>query len=696
MALTGCGGSGSRLLRAAANPIELVWRPWYRFPNGDSRAAVGAMYEGIAPWLRANPGVSVRLTTVGYQRETVASMLAGTGPDVFEDWVLPLYVQADLLLDLTAYMRRDGVNAGLFPPFAMNYLTTTGRDAPAGAGLFGLPAFTDTLTTVVNEGLLGDLGLALPEPDWGYAQWTDLWRAATRRSSDPSRQRYGGQLSWSGYDYSGGNPAPFYLHGFGGEYVDPQQRTRCALDAPGSVACLSWAYSLLRDGVVGGSGVRDFALGRQATALLGSGGSLPSAASSWQSLRWDFYPMPIWPHGRMTYASSDFYGIWSGTTYPDVAWDFLRFLCVDPTWQRWMMKLALVAPNQPRLQDEWAAVVRGVAPTLRRKNLALITDGTLGGQPYIGASFRYEEQASANVIARYSGLAQAGELSVAAAASRAAQGVNALQAGGSRVEALAVARMAEIEEAALSPRPIVLPPPPASGSGVPAERSPYVRSVRGTVTLLGDGAALGGHEDNCLFTAVPGRDTRASYLCRLVVLANVSCPRLSAWSAAGLMVRGDLSGAAATLAVAATGGNGLRLQIRRRVGGVMRGIGPTSLGEAQGLMGSPFLTRSLEAWWPNYLLQPVWLRLDRHGVRWTAYSSWDGNTWTQAGPTQVVELASAWVGVFACAHNVDFGSRYYVRGGFDHLNFATGPAYQIGRRGVVPAAGPVPPEWESD
>jgi maltose-binding protein MalE len=692
-ALSGCGSTAARLLRAAAAPVVLVWRPWLGFPNARSTSALDLLTEGIRPWLRRNPGVEVRLTTLGDSATaTLTALVAGAGPDVFADRVLPLYVQADLLLDLRPYLRRDGVDLARFAPGTLAYLETTGRHAPAGPGLYALPALTDTLATAVNVGLLEDLGLGRPEPDWDWRRWTALWEAATERSS-PYGARYGGQIYWSGYDDSQGNPAPFYLRGFGGEYVDPEDTARCILDAPGSVDCLLWAYGLRREGVVGGDGSMDFAAGRQATALVGTAGTLPYLANAWQSLLWDVYPMPVWPRGRLTYAGSDFYAVWAGTAYPDIAWDFVRFLCVDPTWQRWMMKLALVGPNQPELFPEWERVSRAVAPPLRDKHLEVFTEAVRAGEAYLGASFRYEEQASAGVIARYSSLAQAGVLSVPVAARRAAAEVNALQAGGAALQARTIAELAEVELLAVGGAPTDLPPPPVAGLGAAAQPDGLALWRGDRCVLLGEGAGLGSPGDACTFLPVQDRRAEASFTCRLTLLGDVNCPTLSPWASAGLMVRGDLGDRAATLVFGATAGRGLCLGVRPLEEADLAVETPGPVVRPTGLVSAAFLTRGLNLWAPNYLLQPIWLRLVRQGVRWTAYSSWDGRTWTQAAPPVVLAVASAWVGLYACAHNADFGDRFYVRAGFDHVSFRPERAYVLGRRGVRPLAGPVPPDW---
>jgi hypothetical protein len=693
LGLSGCGSTAAALLRAAAAPIDLIWRPWYSFPNGQGPAAASLMMQGIAPWLEANPGVRVHLTTLGYQQDTVAAMLAGNGPDVFEDWVLPLYVQKNLVLDLAPYVREMGVPLAAYAPAVIGYMLAGGRYAPGGPGLYSLPAYTHTVAAAVNEGLLGELGLRLPEPDWDAGAWTRLWEQATRRSTDAARQRYGGQLYWSGYDYTMGNPAPFYLRGYGGEYVDPLDNTRCALTEPGSLQCLRWAYQLQADGVIGGHALNDFTAQRLATSLIGTDGTLPEAAAAWQSLRWNLYPMPVWPRGRLTFASSDFYAIWAGTAHPDLAWDFVHFLCVEPTWQRWMMKLALVGPNQPAMFPEWARIVREVAPPLRRKRLEVITEAMQDGTAYVGASFRYEEVASAGVISRYSSLAQSGHLSVATAARQATREVNALQAGGAAAEAAAVARIEAIEEVALSPTPLVLPLPPVSGSGTPARPSPYVRRAGGRFTLLGDGTRCGGTADNAVFWATGARGSQARFVCRLLALGNVSGPGMSPTAEAGLMARADLADAAACVALGLTAGNGMVLRSRTSGGEAAKAYGPPETASPAGLIGAPYLTGSLDVWSSNYVLQPVWLRLDREGLRWTAYTSLDGRHWAQAGPPQEVEMAAVWVGLYACAGNAVYAGRYYVNASFDHLSFVPGSGYQLGASGVVPQAGPVPPDW---
>ena len=406
--------------------FTLVWRPWYNFPNGTSASAMSLYQEGIRPWLDKHRGVRVQISTMGYQTATIAAMLAGAGPDVFEDWVLPPYIEQNLVYNFEPYLRQENINTSLFPKGEMDFFYSAGHFNSKG-GLYCLPAYIHTLAMAVNEDVLDTLGQTYPQPDWTYRQWSNLWLSTTVKSPDAAKQRYGGQLYWGGYDYHGSNPSPFYLKGFGGGYVDPSDPTKCILDHPGSIACLEWAYGLHQEQAIG---YGNFALGQQVTQPRGTAGGLPYSVTAWKGIKWNLYPMPVWPKGRYTFAASDFYAIYNGTKRPDIAWSFLKFLCVDTHWQRFMMRMALNGPNQGRLYPEWARVVQSVAPPLRGKNLNVIVQAVQQNEPYFGHSFEYNDLASAEAINRYTGLALSQKMSVTTATREATRVVNALQKAG--------------------------------------------------------------------------------------------------------------------------------------------------------------------------------------------------------------------------------------------------------------------------
>ena len=680
-------------VQAAAAPITLVWRPWYNFPNGTGPAAISLMQRGLEPWLAKNPGVKVDITTLGYQGATVAAMLAGDGPDVFEDWVLPPYIENNLVYNIQPLVEQDNVNLSIFPSGEMGYFADAGRFAPGGgAGLYCLPAYIHTLAMAVNEGILDQMGLKYPEPDWTYEQWTNLWRTTTVHSADPTKQRYGGQLYWSGYDYYGVNPAPFYMKGFGGGYVNPSNATQCYINQPGSVNCLEWAFGLLQEKVLGSN---TFHTGHQVSTPRGTAGGLPYSASAWQAVKWDFFAMPVWPQGRYTFAASDFYAIAAGTKRPDIAWSFLKFLCVETTWQAFMMRLALNGPNQKGLYPEWQRVVGEVAPPLRTKNLGVIVQAVENNEPYFGHTFQYADSQAGAIINQYTTLAQTNKMTVREATAEIARQVNALEATGATTQAQAYKALLKIEQLNQQKGTVQLPPPPVLGAnnGNPAHLAPQyavINKATGTYTLLGDGQDVWNDSDNCVYACAPTTSDQGQWICRVTAISNVNCPNLSPWTKVGMMARGSLGDAAAMVFFAATGGNGIALQERPLAQGGPGGINGSTA--KTGLIGAQYLTLNYDKPAPNYLLKPVWLKLVRSGTNWTGYTSFDGQSWVLAGSTPV-EMTSAWIGIFVTAHNGDFNNVGYDRGTFDHLSFQPTAIYQLGTTGIPPAAGKVPANW---
>jgi ABC-type glycerol-3-phosphate transport system substrate-binding protein len=416
------GASSAGLTPAQANPIQILWRPWYNFNQATSKTGHDLLMQGIQPWLQKNPGVQVTITYMGYQQTTVTALLAGSGPDIFADWVLPLFTSGNLLLDLSKYVKQDNVDLSIFPKLEMQLFQQ-------GGGLWALPSYLHLEAPCVNLTVLDNLGLSYPEPGWTWQDWTRLWERVTNKSTDPKQRRVGGVFYWSGYDYHGGNPHAYYLKGFGGEYVDPADPTKCYLNSPGSKQCLEWCYNLLREGACGTSAL-SFTTGQQVTQQMDTAGGLIGAAQSWNGIKWQIYDEAIWPAGKVAYAASDFYAISAATKRPDVVWDFMKYLCVQTDWQIWMAKLSLNGPNQKGLYEQWVQILKSVAPPLQKIDLDVFRRQMENDEPYFGLTFKYAEAQAAAAINSNTAPAQQGTVSVDIAVQKATEQVNAIEAAG--------------------------------------------------------------------------------------------------------------------------------------------------------------------------------------------------------------------------------------------------------------------------
>jgi ABC-type glycerol-3-phosphate transport system substrate-binding protein len=655
--LAGCGAQAALAPRPAARaPVVLSLLPPLCWPGGVGPTLWGVLYAAMEPFRRAHPGVEVRLFgNQGYQGATQAAMLAGQGPDVFADWILPPFVEHGLALDLTPLLRRDGLDLGVFAPGQLAPLREVSGFGPAGPGaLCALPAFLRTEAYAVNLSVLEDLRLPRPEPGWTVGEWTRLWERAAVPPSRGRRARYGTDLDNGGYQYGYDGVTPYRLWGYGGEYVDPSDPTRCYLASPGSIAAGTLRYQLLWDGVAGWG---DFARGEVVcTHATCTCGSQAAEAATWRGFDWDYFPDPVWPVRRASYAGSDFLAIWSGTRHPEAAWELLKWLAFSSAWQRVVMRTSLSGPNQPRLWDEWAAVIRAFAPPLARKNLDAFVVPVQEGAPYAGRAFRYADAEVKAVLAEYGALLATRRVGVAEAFRAMAAAIDGIQARAARAAAPAASVasfLASVARADRDPAAAVFPPPPRLGMGSPPVPAPgLVRVVAGghRVTLVGEGAGVAGDADSMTFAAQAWVRGTGRFVCRLVSVAARGADHLADGAKIGLLARSDLSSMAAEIGVEVAMGRGVHVHTRPFPGTALGDHRPPSDVQATGLLGKDVILRPDSRPASNYLLRPVWLRLDVEVNRWSAYTSLDGRRWTLAlGPVGMGFLG-CWVGVFATAH----------------------------------------------
>lgn len=419
-----CGPRTARPIKAIANPVVLVWRPWQNFPSGTNlRTAFGLMYEATAPFRAQHKGLEIKLSAVSPQGGTVTSLLAGEGPDVFEDWVLNMFTDQGLALDLAPMIQRDSVNLSVLPAGMVDYIRANGRNSPSRHGFFAMPDYLNTKAMAVNLGALSTLGIAAPQPEWTYADWADMWK----KSSSRGKHRTGGGIYW--YNGHGNNtgPGPWYLHAFGGGYVDPQNTARAGLTSSGSLQFFDFLMPLISSGAVAPWANGSFRAGQQISEAIGTAGSLMSAAENWDSLRWDLFPMPTGPKGRFTAGYLGFYAIDAQTKQPDLAWEFVKWLCLGETWQKFMIHLNLHGPILVQLWSEWQAMVQAAAPPLRSKSVDVIVQQVQNNQAWTGLPFKYADDACGKIISAYISAMLAQRLSVQEAMQQCTQQITAYE-----------------------------------------------------------------------------------------------------------------------------------------------------------------------------------------------------------------------------------------------------------------------------
>lgn len=206
----------------------------------------------------------------------------------------------------------------------------------------------------------------------------------------------GGSDFHVGCDHSYNLPGAWVLAAFGGEFVDPNDQTRCDLGRSGSIRCGERFYDLLNSGV--GAGTSSGFFSGQTVSFGPDSQGLIRLPGQLRGVKWDFFNLPVWPVVPTTYGSTDSLGNWAGTKHVDAAWTLLKCFSHEAAWQRLQMRALLFTPSRRDLVDEWIAVVRQVAPPLRSKNLDLFIAKAQANQQGVGRLFRYNSGAAQSIL----------------------------------------------------------------------------------------------------------------------------------------------------------------------------------------------------------------------------------------------------------------------------------------------------------
>jgi ABC-type glycerol-3-phosphate transport system substrate-binding protein len=595
-------------------------------------------------WVRRHPGVEVT-TQAGSgsnanavsSTATIAAVLAGDGPDIVVGCCsdIPSYEAAGILEPLDPYIRRDNVNMQYFPPSVMDSLTTE-------QGVMGFPDYGSQGPLYMNKTLLDALGVPYPSPDWTYEDAVRIWRAV---SGVRKGQRVYG-INW--HHHASGTQ--WIVRGWGGAPYDPTH-TKCLLDSPECVAAYEWYASTFLENIATiDLGLVGAIQNGQAAFSMACCGTLQSAVLTLgNSIDWDLVPVPTYPKGKTTYNGSGIYGMNALTKNPkDLVWDLLKFVCLDPSWQRFFnARLAFLPPNStdPGLWEDWMAIARRVAPLLREKNLEAWL-AVLPGS-WSRAYFRYAPLNANAIWQKYADMIIHGQIGAAGGLAQAAHQINALEQAAARAALLEAGVLSEVraELAAANRGPVTFSPPARTGVGLAPQVAPPGAVVvrHGAYVVSGGGSmANGGTNDDGVFACAVATASQATFTCRLTAVAEPGRVPPGGGKV-GLMARGDLSDNAPMVFLALDlGGHGLHLYDRPLPGLSWDHQKDDNAGLS---LGSTVLVSSKTPV-ANWISRPLWLRLVRSGGVWTAFVSLDGQTWKQAGqPVTGVQLAGAWVGL---------------------------------------------------
>jgi len=220
LSLAACGGSGSSASGSGSDQSGA---------SGSGAASSGGdltiniwdanQQDGIQQicddWTAlGNPKVKVEVIDWdNYWTLLEAGASGGTLADVF--WMhsdyAQIYMENDILLDLSGYIEKDGVDMSIYyPDIAAIYTRDDGK-------IFALPKDHDTIALLYNKALFDQAGVEYPTDEWTYE---DMYEAAKKITEATPDDTYGYALNTSNDQDGWYN----YIYAYGGNVVTEDKK----------------------------------------------------------------------------------------------------------------------------------------------------------------------------------------------------------------------------------------------------------------------------------------------------------------------------------------------------------------------------------------------------------------------------------------------------------------------------------------
>ena len=355
--------------------MQLVYQDWQTewFPPMAQRM--------LQQFHSGNPNIRVFYTPdpeKNLAETMLAHMQAGTAPDVFQGCCtfFPIWAQEGFALDLRPFVEADLDQATIddWDPAQYNsFFTRDGRQ-------YGLPKYHGALALYYNKDLFDEYGVDYPDGSWDHDDYLSAMKLLTHdRDGDGRTDLWGSMIdiSW--------DRVQMHVNGWGGPFVDPDDPTVCRISDPKAMAAMEWIRARMWDDKVMATFLdvqnvrtRDAFISQQVAMVEEGSWSLKDILAG-SDFRVGVAPFPVGPAGRVTLATTDGYGIYSGTKHPEAAWELVKFL-ISKDYGRAMARANFLQPARASLVDEWASIIREQFPEKAKDiDISAFADGHING-----------------------------------------------------------------------------------------------------------------------------------------------------------------------------------------------------------------------------------------------------------------------------------------------------------------------------
>ena len=369
-----CGGGGGESADTSSGDASgaITINIW------DSNQQAG-IQEICNDWTaQGNPEVKVEVVDWdNYWTLLEAGASGGQLPDVF--WMhsdyAQIYMENDVLLDLTSYIEKDGVDLSVYYPDITAIYQSNGKT-------YALPKDHDTIALLYNKALFDEAGVDYPTDDWTYEDMYEAAKTITEKTPDDT---YGWACNTSNDQDGWYN----YVYAYGGNIVNAE-KTDAAIDSAEGKAGMEMVRKLLTVGtpqaVVAESGTDSlFQSGK--VAMITQGSWMINAfytAENHADYAWAQIPYcdrngdgKCQKDERWTCYNGLGWAASAATANPDGAASLIEYLCSEEAQVK-QAELGVTMAGIPGISDAFANAFEGMDVSAFTK---VEEDGTLYARP---------------------------------------------------------------------------------------------------------------------------------------------------------------------------------------------------------------------------------------------------------------------------------------------------------------------------
>jgi multiple sugar transport system substrate-binding protein len=340
-----------------------------------------AFKQGIVQFRQKFPKVEVDYfpEETGWPEKLLAGWAAGAGADVFQAWDSHFWRFAangvivninDLLRDFKKADLDDFVKG-----------QWAGFQIPETNIRFGLPTYINTGVLYYNRNTFRKAGVKEPDASWTYDDYAEAAKRLTRNE--------GGRQVYGTYHPLSKGRIENTMWAYGGTWVDPKDFKKSAAHFPESQAALDWLFDRLWKDVSWlpvkqrPTGFTFFAaLGDGQVAMAEEGMHALKDVARVEGMEFDIGPIPKGPKQRMSWITTDGWGLWSGSKARPQAWEMAKYLA-SPEWYRIQAQQDLLIPSRISVIDEWIQILKGRFSSLQNVNLKGVKDNLAAAPPVV-------------------------------------------------------------------------------------------------------------------------------------------------------------------------------------------------------------------------------------------------------------------------------------------------------------------------